>query len=166
MENYPYRIICLSLTLTTASYLLGSLIFYFIAPLFGLLYLILCGLTILVALKFRCTHCYYYGAWCSFGFGKISSLIFKKGDPNEFKNPQKVIPTAILSFGTLLLPFIGIGGLLLTDFSLFHLSLLVAYVSIGIAPNFLIRGKLCELCEQGKLGCPSYEQMMKGKKEK
>ncbi|MFX1511681.1 MAG: hypothetical protein ACFFCQ_03760 [Promethearchaeota archaeon] len=166
MEKYPYRVICLSLTFTLAGYMLGSVIFYLINPVLGILYLILCATTILIALKLRCTYCYYYGKWCSFGFGKISKLLFKKGDPKEFRNSRNVTITAIFSFGTLLLPFLGGLILLITDFSILNLSVLVAYALIGVVPNFFIRGRVCENCEQGKLGCPTYEQMMKRKKEK
>ncbi|MFX0208787.1 MAG: hypothetical protein ACFFDT_22585 [Candidatus Hodarchaeota archaeon] len=97
--------------------------------------------------------------------GKLAAILFKKGTSNEFSNPKKVIPTAILSFGTMLLPVIAGIGLILSNFSLSNLSLLVIYILFGIVPNFFVRGSFCDKCMQGQFGCPSYEQMIKGRQK-
>lgn len=165
LENYPIKIVCVSATLTIISNLLGTLVFYVLQPVLGVLFLLLAVFTIVVSMKLRCTHCFYLGKYCNFGLGKLAALLFKKGDSKEFKNPKKVIPTAILSFGTILLPVIAGIGLILFDFSLVNLGLLLVYILFGILPNFFIRGNFCDKCMQGQLGCPSYEQMIKGRQK-
>jgi hypothetical protein len=165
LENYPIKIVCVSATLTIISYLLGTLVFYVLHPVLGILFLLLTVSTIIVSMRLRCTHCYYLGKYCNFGLGKLAAIIFKKGDPKEFENPRKVISTAILSFGTMLLPVIAGIWLVLFDFSLVNLGLLLVYIFFGILPNFFVRGSFCDKCMQGQLGCPSYKQMIKGRQK-
>ena len=165
LENYPIKIVCVSTTLTLISYLLGTLVLYVLNPVLGTLFLLLAVSTLIVSMKLRCTNCYYLGKYCNFGLGKLATILFKKGDLNEFSNPKKVIPTAILSFGTILLPIIAGIGLILFDFSLINLGLLIIYFLFGIVPNFFVRGNFCGKCKQGQLGCPSYEQMIKGRQK-
>ncbi|MFX0085562.1 MAG: hypothetical protein ACFFAU_07805 [Candidatus Hodarchaeota archaeon] len=166
LENYPIKIVCFSATLTLISYLLGFVVLYVLHPILGILFLLLAFSTILVSMKLRCTHCYYLGKYCNFGLGKLAAILFKKrGDQEEFKNLKKVIPTAILSFGTMLLPvFVGI-WLIFFDFTLVNIGLLSVYILFGILPNFLVRGSFCDKCIQGQLGCPSYEQMIKARQK-
>ncbi|MHA1214710.1 MAG: hypothetical protein ACTSPG_05400 [Candidatus Hodarchaeales archaeon] len=162
-EKYPYRIICVSASLTALNYLLGTLVLYVLDTIIGFLFLFFCIFTILVSMRTRCSCCAYHGRWCNIGLGKLSGLVFKKGDPVEFRNPKNVILTVILGFTTIFLPvFVGI-ILIILDFSLFTVSLLAVYVLIGFFPNLLLREKLCVRCEQGVLGCPEYERMIKRK---
>lgn len=161
LENYPIKIVCISATLTILSYLLGTVVLYVLHPFLGILFLLLAVSTIVVSMKLRCTHCYYLGKYCNFGLGKLAAILFKKGDPSEFRNPRKVIVTAILSFGTLLLPIIAGVVLIIIDLSIENIGLLLVYILFGILPNFFVRGNFCEKCVQGQLGCPSYEQMIK-----
>ena len=78
----------------------------------------LAALTLVVSMKLRCTHCYYFGKYCNFGLGKLAQYFFGKEEPREFRDPKKVRITAILSFGTLLIPlFIGL-LMVITDMNL------------------------------------------------
>ena len=159
-RSLSYRIICLSAFTTIISYFLGSVIFFTLYSTLGILYFLLCLVSLIVAFALRCRFCVYYGSWCCFGFGKIASFLFPKGKPEEFQNPQKVLITAIFSFGVLLLPIFGSFLLILIEFNLLHILLLVLYLVLGVAPGFLMRQKVCEACEQKDIGCPAYEQMM------
>lgn len=160
LESYPIKIVCISASLTILSYLAGAIVVFFLHPLLSVFYLILAGSSLVVSMKFRCINCYYFGKYCNFGLGKLASYLFHKGEPSEFTDPKKVGITAILSFGTLFLPVLIGLILLLSNLSISALALLIGYILIGIAPNFLIRGRLCEMCMQSQLGCPSYDRMM------
>ena len=163
-ENYPAGTICLSAALTILSYALGALIFYMMSGMLGAGYIILCIVSLLVAMRYRCVYCYYYGKGCYTGLGIISKLFFKKGDSKEFKNPKNLIPAMIFSFAALLLPLIAGIYLLVTGFSLSILALFAAYMLVAVIPGFVLRKDLfCKHCKQGKLGCPAYEGM-KGKR--
>ncbi|MHA1966204.1 MAG: hypothetical protein ACW964_00255 [Candidatus Hodarchaeales archaeon] len=165
LEEYPIGIVCVSVTITIISYLLGAIVLYLVHPFLGFLFLLLVIFTILVSMKLRCTHCFYLGKYCNFGLGKLAAILFKKGNSKDFNNPRKVIPTAILSFGTILLPIIAGIGLLIINFTLVNLGILLAYLLFGILPNFFVRGNYCDKCMQGQLGCPSYEKMKKGRQK-
>ena len=163
LESYPMKIICISASLTIISYLTGTFILYFFHPILTVFYLILTALTLVVSMKLRCTHCYYFRKYCSFGLGKLAQYFFSKGEPREFSDPKKVGITAIFSFGTMLIPvFIGL-LMLVTDMNLSNRGLLFGYLLIGIAPNFLVRGNFCDKCMQRELRCPSYERMIKSR---
>ena len=161
LENYPIKVVCVSASLTILSYLIGSIVLYVLNPLLGMLFLLLAISTIIISMKLRCTHCYYLGKYCNFGLGKLAAFFFQIGEPSEFKNPRKVIITAIFSFSAMLLPIIAGIIFILIDFSILNIGLFLGYILFGIVPNFFIRGNLCDKCVQGKLGCPSYEKMMK-----
>lgn len=165
LENYPIKIVCISATFTIFSYLLGTIVIYVLHPILGFIFLLLAVSTIIISMKLRCTHCYYLGKYCNFGLGKLTAILFKEGESEEFRNTRKVVPTAMLSFGTMLLPVITGIGLIVIDFSLINIGLLLVYILFGIMPNFFVRGNFCEKCMQGHLGCPSYEQMIKGRQK-
>ncbi len=160
MEKFSKKTVCTTLFSTLISYTLGTVIFFGFNLLGGFIYLALCLVTILLSLKFRCIHCYYYGKLCSFGFGKLSKLIFIQGNSTEFSNPKNIFPVALLSFGTTFFPLIA--GIIqnISNFSLLNLFLLIIYILFGIFPNFFIRRNVCKHCQQGQLGCPAYTHMI------
>lgn len=163
-ESYPYIILCLSMMLSVLSCALGTLIFYMINSLLGIGYIILCFISFLIGIKYRCSFCYYYGKRCYSGLGTLSKLLFRKGNSNDFKNPKNLMPAAIFSFVVLILPLIGAIILMLIEFSWLILILFVSYLIIAIIPGFVLRKNLfCRYCKQGEIGCPAYEGMQ-GKK--
>ncbi len=161
MENYPYKTVCLSFSLTFFSYFLGFLVLFALNAILGIFYLALCLLTTLISLKLRCTYCYYYGKRCSNGNGILCEKIFKQGDPVNFSDLKNVGITSIFSFGTMLLPIICGIILLINTPTLPNILLYVANFIIAIIPNFFIRKNTCERCIQGEIGCPAYESMKK-----
>ena len=83
-ENYPGITILTSNLVSIAIYLMGTYIIYQLGIIWLLFYLIyIFGLEILL-MKRSCVNCYYYGKFCAFGKGKISSLFFKKGNSHKF----------------------------------------------------------------------------------
>ena len=77
-ENYPLWIVLFSNLVTLATYFIGAYIIYQAGLVWMLVYLIY-----VLVLEFRlvhghCVNCYYYGKYCAFGRGKMSSLFFKK----------------------------------------------------------------------------------------
>lgn len=163
-ESYPLRFNCISLGVTLLSYAFGTAIFYLISPIFGLAYALLCLLSVLVSLKLRCSYCYYYGKRCPSGLGILSKQLFRKGDPEGFKDSKNLIPAGILDFGLLVLAVLGGIALCVMRFSLLSASLLAAYILVAVA-GFSVKKIFCRHCEQGRLGCPAYEGM-KGKGSK
>jgi len=98
------------------------------------------------------------------GLGKLSKLLFRRGNNNDFNSLKNLMPAAILSFAVLLLPLIGAVILIIIGFSWLILLLLLVYLMIAVILGFVLRKNLfCQHCKQGKIGCPAYEGMQ-GKK--
>lgn len=78
-ESYPYSAICLSTAQTVLSYLIGALILYLIGGLvLAAGYLVLCLIVFIFAMRFRCSHCYYYGKRCPFGWVACQKCFSKR----------------------------------------------------------------------------------------
>jgi hypothetical protein len=164
-ESYPLRFNCISSGVTLLSYALGTAIFYFIDPIFGAGYALLCLSSLLVSMKLRCSYCYYYGKRCPSGLGVLGKLLFRKGDPKGFGNRKNLLAAGVLDFGAMLLAILGGVALCVMRFSPLAAALLAAYVFVAVVAGFTMKKIFCGHCEQGRLGCPAYEGM-KGKGSK
>lgn len=107
-------------------------------------------------LKNSCVDCYYWGKTCGFGKGRISSLIFKKGDISKFCAHEiswkDMIPDILIS----LIPFITGIILLFTGFDILLLSIMILLALLATTGNGFIRTKLtCTYCSQKESGCPA-----------
>jgi hypothetical protein len=158
-ESYPLRFNCVSLGITLLSYAAGAAIFYLIEPILGFGYALLCMLSLLAGVMYRCRICYYYGKRCPSGPGILSKLLFKKGDPQGFRDPKNLMPAGVMNFGVLLLPVLGGVALCIIRFSLLAVALLAAYILIAVVGGFAVKKVFCAHCEQGRLGCPAYDGM-------
>jgi hypothetical protein len=165
-ESYPLKLNCVSLGIALSSYALGTAIFYLINPFLGAGYLLLCALSLLAGLYYRCRFCYYHGKRCPSGLGILGKLLFKKGDPQGFKDRKNLILAGILDFGALILAVLGGVALCVINFSLLAAALLAAYILVAVVLSFTVKKVLCAHCEQGRLGCPAYEGMMGKSKKK
>ena len=158
-ESYPKRFNCVSLGIALLSYAIGAAIFYLIEPLLGFGYMLLCMLSLLAGVMYRCRFCYYYGKRCPSGLGILSKRLFKKGDPQGFWDSKNLMPAAVMDFGTLLLAVLGGVALCIIKFSPLSVALLAAYIFVAIVLGFTVKKVFCAHCEQGRLGCPAYEGM-------
>jgi hypothetical protein len=126
-------------------------------------------LLVILAFEYRllsrhCTNCYYWGKTCGFGKGKLSSLLFRKGDTSAFcARPmtwKDLLPDLLLS----LIPVVTGIVLLIIEFDFLILSALILIVLLTTSGNGYIRGNLtCRYCRQRELGCPAIELFNKGK---
>ncbi len=159
-EGYPDGTLCLSLGHMTLSYVLAILICNLIHPLLGAAYLALLLAALLAGLKYRCRYCWYFGKTCHAGLGKVAGLLFEKGEAQEFAKSSNVVPVAVLSFASLLLPLAAILIRTIAAFSWGNLGLLAAYFIAVVVGGFAIRPRFfCSHCRQGELRCPAYEHM-------
>ena len=161
-ENYPVGTIILSNLVSIAVYLLGFLVILRLGIAFSLLYLVFILILEFRLIKNHCTNCYYWGKTCGFGKGRISSLLFKKGNMAEFcKNAltwEALIPDMLVS----LIPLVTGIILLILNFDFILLTALIFIVLLSTAGNSFIRGTLtCKHCKQLELGCPAFELLKK-----
>ena len=165
-ENFPLGIVFLCNVVSFAVYALG---FHILAG-FGIgvaaLYLLIClGLEYRV-MKASCVNCYYYGRWCGFGKGKLCSLLFKKGDPQQFAERTASWRDVLPDFLVFLLPVGGGIVLLIQDFTWPLLIALAGLVALSFGGTAFVRGSFsCQYCKQKDIGCPA-EQLFRGAREK
>jgi hypothetical protein len=115
-------------------------------------------------MKRSCVNCYYYGKYCAFGKGKISSLFFKKGTPKAFLKRKISWKDILPDFLVSIIPLIAGIVLLILNFNWLLLILIVLLAILTSAGNSFVRGSLaCKFCKQREIGCPAEQLFNKRK---
>ena len=155
-ENFPARIVLLSNSVGIAIYAAGLYVMAACGIWWAVSYLLYCAWIEVRLLKRSCVNCYYYGKVCAFGKGKLSALLFKRGDPEKFTEVQIRWLDLVPDFLVSIIPLIAGIVLLVTAFSWVILALLVALLALSSAGNAFVRGSYaCKYCKQKELGCPA-----------
>ena len=157
-ENYPLRIALLSNLVSIAIYAIGAFIIYQIGWIWLLLYIAYVLWLEIKLLRKSCVNCCYYGKVCAFGKGKISKILFKQGNPQEFGKKKVTWVDMIPDFLVSLIPIVAAIVLLIIDFSWLLLVLLILLVLFTFTGNGFVRGSLaCKYCRQREIGCPAVQ---------
>lgn len=101
--------------------------------------------------KHLCTHCFYYGKWCHCGWGKLSSVMYKKSSGNIKVAIKTITPTWIILmvFPILIMILEMIFGMI----SFANIStVLISYV-IFVIVNGIIHVSDCKICKM-RYTCP------------
>jgi hypothetical protein len=161
-DQFPPHLVAPCFALNLVIYALGACIISRLGLPYCILYLIYCLCLEIRLLACHCPNCYYYGSLCGFGKGKISSWLFKKGDPKKFAAKEISWKDLIPDFLVSLIPLaIGI-YLLIRDFSPLTLALMVVLLALAMPLTGLVRGQIaCKYCKQKELGCPAEELFAK-----
>jgi hypothetical protein len=164
-RNYPCWIVLVSNLVSLLIYAIGAYIISRLGPVcLGLYLLYIIWLEIRVMSK-SCANCYYYGKYCAFGKGKISSWLFKKGSPQEFLKRDITWKDILPDFLVSLIPLIAGIILLIFHFNWLLLILIVLLVMLTSVGNGFVRGSLaCKFCKQREIGCPAEQLFSKKKK--
>jgi len=125
---------------------LGTIACFFLNSTIALIYLLFAIAMVYVVLrKMVCTHCYYYDKWCSMGWGKLSSLFFKK-EEESFDNCTG-IKIAPIVYGFLTLVPIVCLVVSLLSFSYEKVLVLVLLLAVSMYSGTINRKKACAKCE-------------------
>jgi len=161
-ENYPIPIVLLSNGLAISIYAIGIYILAQCGIWWAVLYLLYCGVFEMRLLRYHCVNCYYYDKVCAFGKGKLSALLFKKGDPQKFAEKDVKWIDLVPDLLVLVFPLIGGIVLLVTAFNWIILALLIILLVLSFAGNAFVRGShACKYCKQKELGCPAEKFFIK-----
>jgi hypothetical protein len=154
LEEYPRRYAFFGNVVMLIWIGLGFMGCWYLSPLLAWAYLVLALLMVYVVLrKLVCTNCIYYGKWCSIGWGKLSALMFKRGDPEKFKDGIG-IKMAPLTYGPLtLIPLIAVIISILQVFTMEKALVLVLILLIGGYSGTISRKKSCSQCRMRGI-CP------------
>ncbi|MDD2666841.1 MAG: hypothetical protein PHD13_07480 [Methanocellales archaeon] len=164
-ENYPHRVIIISNFFSIAIYLMGAFIIYQLGSIWLVIYLLYVLWTEIRILRRSCVNCYYYGKYCAFGKGKLSYLLFKKGDSKRFIQYEITWKDVIPDFMVSIIPILVGIVILIIDFNWFLLIMIIILALLTFVGNALIRCSLaCKYCKQRKIGCPAEQLFNKTKK--
>ncbi|MFH1836014.1 MAG: hypothetical protein ABH851_07500 [Methanobacteriota archaeon] len=157
-ENYPLWIVFVSTLLSISVYSIGAFIVYQLGLLWLTLYLAYVLLLEVRLLRKSCVNCYYFGKTCAFGKGRLSCLIFRKGEVKEFGSWQITWKDIIPDFLVTIIPVVAAVILLIRDFNWTTLLLLISILALGFPGAGLVRSQLaCKHCKQKDLGCPAQQ---------
>ena len=154
VEEYPKAVIVFGNFMMVLWIVVGTIACWFLFPLAAWLYLVFAVIMVVIVLrKLVCPNCYYYGKWCHIGWGKLSALMFKKGNIEDFRSSTglKLAPITygLLTIIPLILIVISIfRGFLVSKLIVLILLLLISFYSGGVS-----RKKTCADCKM-KIICP------------
>ncbi|RJP27719.1 MAG: hypothetical protein C4536_13465 [Actinobacteria bacterium] len=161
-ESFPWWIVVLANLVSLAIYAFGAFIIYQVGWMWMTAYLLFILVLEIRLLKGSCVHCYYYGKTCAFGRGRLSSLLFSRGDPEGFSNRKAtwrdLIPDILVS----LIPVVTGLVILVRDFKWPVLAAMAGLLLLATVGNGAVRGSLaCKYCKQRELGCPAERLFQK-----
>jgi hypothetical protein len=163
-EEYPCWIVIVSNLVSIVIYASGSFIMYHFGKASLLAYLLYILLAEIKVLRTGCVNCNYYGKLCAFGKGKISSLLFKKGDNKKFSQRKIKWKDILPDFLVTLIPMAAGVILLIREFNWPILASIILLALFGFIATGIVRGLLaCKHCKQRQKGCPA-EQLFNKKK--
>ena len=153
MEEYPRRGIVVGNLILLFWIASGTIACWFLYPPVAWIYLAFALLMVYVVLrKLLCTNCYYYDKRCPIGWGKLSALLFKKGEIERFNTSpgQRIAP---LTYGLLtVVPVILVVVSIVREFAPLKILVLVLLLLIGFYSGTVSRKKTCAKCKM-KLSC-------------
>lgn len=148
LEEYPLSVVLIENIVLALWIVLGTIFVSQISVIIGLIYIACALIVILVVMrKLLCTHCYYYGKRCHVGWGKISSILYDKGNLDEFSTcvGQKIAP---IFFGLLaLIPMIFGSISLLKNFMISKLILMILLLGTILYSSIVTRKESCGKCK-------------------
>ncbi|MFA5794478.1 MAG: hypothetical protein WC980_05355 [Candidatus Brocadiia bacterium] len=155
-DNYPFWMIALANLVSLATYFIGAFILYRLGIGWVAVYLAyIVGLEVRL-LKGHCVDCWYYGKYCAFGKGKLSSWFFKPGKPERFNCKQITWKDIVPDFLVGIIPIIAGIVILIKGFDWLLLGMIILLALLISLGSALVRGQMaCKHCRQRELGCPA-----------
>jgi len=163
-ENYPLWMVLVSNLVSISTYAIGAFIIYNVGTIWLAIYLLYIIALEMRLLKKSCTNCYYFGKMCAFGKGRLSIMLFRKGNKKFGCRPitwKSIIP----DFMVTLVPMVAAIGLMIMNFSWLFLVLPIVLFILGFPGSGFVRSRLaCNHCKQRELGCPAEKLFGKTRK--
>ena len=157
-ENYPATTVIASNLVSFLIYGIGVYILYQSGLIWVIGYILFILLLEFRLMRGHCVDCYYYGRICAFGKGRLSSLFFPKGRPEQFSQMKITWKDIVPDFLVFIVPMLAGIVLLLREFTWTVLMLVIALFLLGFLGNALVRGQLaCRYCKQREIGCPAAQ---------
>jgi hypothetical protein len=125
---------------------MGTVLCWFLSPLLAGLYIGWAVLTVFfVSRRLTCPNCYYHGKWCSVGWGKLSGLLARRGDIDEFGNDVAARLAPVTYSLLILVPLISIIVSMAQEFRISQIVAMVIYLSLFSV--LALRKAACSRCK-------------------
>jgi len=163
LEQHPLGRVIIGNLAMLIWFALGTLACWYLYPILGLVYLIVAVVLVYVVLrKLVCVNCYYYDKWCGLGWGKLSALMFKKGNLEEF--PTSIgLKLAPATYGLLMIiPLVLLIVSIIQGFSWYKILVLILLLLVSLYSGGVGRKVACAHCKMNEI-CPG--SAIKKKKE-
>lgn len=148
LEEYPMKTVVAENLALLIWIALGALAASYVSMELAIAYVAFAALMLLFVLrKLLCTHCLYYGKRCHIGWGKLTALLFARGNPEEFNRGlgQKLVP---VTYGLLMMvPILALIFSMVGAFTPEKLGLLIAIFAVSGYSGFVARKKSCAVCK-------------------
>ena len=157
-EKYPFSTVLVANAVSILVYAAGITLCSRVSLYAAWLYAGYCLWMEFRLLRGSCVNCFYYGNRCAFGKGKLSGILFRKGDPARFADHEftwkQLWPDLLL----LAIPLLGGIVTLLMRFDLVTVIAMAVILLLSTMGNAFVRGTLaCSHCAQRELGCPAAQ---------
>lgn len=154
LEKYPLQAVVSNNLAMLIWIALGTISCWYLYPLAAWIYLAVALIMVVVVLrKIVCTNCYYYGKWCSTGWGKLAALLFKQGEMERFSKSTGVKIAPITYILMSLVPAVLLIISIVQESSVQKIVVLGCLLLITVYSAFINRKKSCRNCKM-KLACP------------
>ena len=156
LDEYPGSSIIIGNLAMVAWITLGTIGCWFLSPVAAWIFLAFAIIMVGVVLrKLLCTCCYYYGKWCGIGWGKLSALMFPKGDDEKFGTGvgQKVAPITYGILSIVPVVFLVISMFDTSQLIIAKIVVLVLLLAVSFYRGAFSRKKGCSNCKM-RLACP------------
>ena len=150
-KPYPVSTVLFILAYNLSIWALGTLIFWFLMPVLGLLYPAMVLLITLWIIWARCRHCVYYGKLCGSGLGVVAGFLFKPGDKALFKQRFHLSWPNLLIW--ILPPVVGLGLLFFRGMDWWVAGATGAFVVLAWFHRSISLRMVCSTCAQKNI-CP------------
>lgn len=156
LEEYPKSSVIVGNLAMAAWIALGTIGCWFLTPLGAWIFLAFALIMVGVVLrKLVCTDCYYYGKWCGIGWGKLSALMFPKGNEERFGTSLglKLAPITYKLLTAVPLVFLITSMFDTSRLLVPKIIVLVLLLAVSFYSGTIGRKKGCAACKM-RLVCP------------
>jgi hypothetical protein len=149
-DDYPLRIVALTLVEVLAAALVGLILVAQLGPWAILLYALVGVLGVILSLAFGCTRCFYYGRVCGLGLGRIAAICLSKRDEEEFgRSAAQTLAWTLVGLA-LALPIVAGLFSLSAGRLMPGLPALVCYLAILVVVVVTHSSAVCGHCRQAR----------------
>ncbi len=154
LEKYPMSTVIFGNIIMILIIVVGAIAVWYLLDYWAWLYIAVSLIIVYVVLrKLVCKNCYYYDKWCALGWGRLSAMLFKKGEIDEFANSPGLKYAPAVYGLMMFIPIIAIIISIILVFDYTKVGILTLLIIFSIYSAGIGRKSACSKCKMN-LVCP------------